>query len=287
MGLGPWYSFSSLSKTTPDEPAPPKDEATVEQPIQAPVWPPVMNETTAWEAPRVVAAPVESVNLSVDIPESEPSFSETSALVDEVMQEVESAVSTPLETPALPVVQVTQLRHALQDVQKALTKAIDLLSDMGSGQYHGATAQAQETFRAVSASISKMESEVDGDSRVVEGVFDGQHMQGADGKQYTVPPNYASKSKLVEGDLMKLTITTQGSFIYKQIRPIERVRIIAKLDQHPETREFIAILEDRRWHILTASVTYFRGAPGDEVVIVVPQAGMSRWAAVENIIRKM
>ncbi|MBU1146566.1 hypothetical protein KKD80_03410, partial [Patescibacteria group bacterium] len=39
--------------------------------------------------------------------------------------------------------------------------------------------------------------------RIMEGVFNGQNMIGADGKEYLVPANYASKSKLVEGDILK------------------------------------------------------------------------------------
>ena len=38
--------------------------------------------------------------------------------------------------------------------------------------------------------------------KVVEGVFDGQTMIGPDGKSYPVPANYASKSKLIEGDIL-------------------------------------------------------------------------------------
>ena len=34
-----------------------------------------------------------------------------------------------------------------------------------------------------------------------------QIMIGPDGKNYPVPANYASKSKLIEGDILKLTIT--------------------------------------------------------------------------------
>ena len=51
--------------------------------------------------------------------------------------------------------------------------------------------------------------------KVVEGIFDGQKMAGPDGKEYPIPANYASKSKLVEGDILKLTIADDGSFIYK------------------------------------------------------------------------
>ena len=65
------------------------------------------------------------------------------------------------------------------------------------------------------------------DGQVVLGTFDGQIMIGEDGKQYPVPANYASKSKLIEGDMLKLTITPEGNFVYKQIGPVERKFLIA------------------------------------------------------------
>src|SRR3989339_648447 len=124
------------------------------------------------------------------------------------------------------------------------------------------------------------------DGRVVEGVFDGRGMVGSDGKCYLVPPNYASKSKLVEGDMLKLTITPKGSFIYKQIGPIDRSRLIGSLGYDQTTGEFYATSDNRRWNVIKASVTYFKGEPGDEVVLLVPKNAPSRWAAVENIIRR-
>lgn len=124
------------------------------------------------------------------------------------------------------------------------------------------------------------------DGRVVEGVFDGQNMVGSDGKIYTVPPNYASKSKLVEGDLLKLTITPKGSFIYKQIGPIERSRVVASLGFDATNGEYYATSENKRWSVIKASVTYFKGEPGDEAVLLVPKSTPSKWAAVENVIKK-
>jgi len=124
------------------------------------------------------------------------------------------------------------------------------------------------------------------DGRVTEGVFDGQNMIGSDGKIYSVPPNYASKSKLVEGDMLKLTITPTGSFIYKQIGPTDRARVVAALGFDPTVGEFYVADETRRWNVLEASVTYFKGEPGDEAVILVPKSGPSKWAAVENVIKK-
>lgn len=145
-------------------------------------------------------------------------------------------------------------------------------------------------------------------ARVIEGVFDGQHMVGPDGKQYSVPSNYASKSKLVEGDILKLRITQRGAFVYKQIGPIARDRRVGVLERDDVSGEYVVIVPDadgersgiaraiaegsdlptteyKRFRILRASVTYYHGEPGDEVVVLVPKDAPSTWAAVENIIR--
>lgn len=125
----------------------------------------------------------------------------------------------------------------------------------------------------------------EGGSKIIEGVFDGENMIGPDGKQYSVPANYASKSKLVEGDILKLTITAKGTFVYKQISPIDRSRVISILEKGSDGN-FYAIDDNKKWRLLTASVTYFKGDTGDEVVILVPKNGESKWAAVENIVKK-
>ncbi|MFH1099173.1 MAG: hypothetical protein V1723_04650 [Candidatus Uhrbacteria bacterium] len=145
--------------------------------------------------------------------------------------------------------------------------------------------------------------------RVIEGVFDGQNMVGPDGKQYSVPANYASKSKLVEGDILKLRITARGAFVYKQIGPIARERRIGVLERDDLTGEYIVIVPDseserseivrasiqheplplvdyKRYRILRSSIAFYRGAPGDEVVVLVPQGTPSTWAAVENVIKR-
>lgn len=116
--------------------------------------------------------------------------------------------------------------------------------------------------------------------KVIEGVFDGQKMAGPDGKEYPVPANYASKSKLVEGDILKLTIADDGSFIYKQIGPIERKQIIGTLVQHDGA--YYVEANGREYRILLASVTYFRIAVNDQVTIIIPADNPeAEWAAVE------
>ena len=121
---------------------------------------------------------------------------------------------------------------------------------------------------------------------IIEGIFDGKGMVGPDGKEYPIPPNYASKSKLVEGDLLKLTVTPTGAFIFKQIGPIERDRKLGALTHDREFDEFAVIVGDKKYRVLKASITYFRGADGDEAVILVPKHSPSKWAAVENVIKR-
>ena len=112
----------------------------------------------------------------------------------------------------IPEKQIKRLRSLISEAETNLSAAKELLvSILGDG----------ETISAPADSI------VTGpEGKIIEGIFDGQIMIGPDGKNYPVPANYASKSKLVEGDIMKLTITDDGKFLYKQIGPVERKTVI-------------------------------------------------------------
>lgn len=125
----------------------------------------------------------------------------------------------------------------------------------------------------------------DGEGTVIEGAFDGQIMLGTDGKQYPVPANYASKSKLVEGDMLKLTITPDSSFIYKQIGPIERRNAIGIVSQD-EHGNYHIVVDGEPYRVLLASITYFRAEPGDEVAVVMPRELSASWVAIENVLQK-
>ena len=145
----------------------------------------------------------------------------------------------------------------------------------------------KEGSSTVEDNVQGLQSEIVTDEgKVIEGAFDGQNMVGPDGKQYSVPANYASKSKLVEGDKLKLTIANDGSFIYKQIGPEERDRIVGKLTRDEVTGEFRVLANDVAYNVLLASITYFKGDAGDEIVILVPKDKKATWAAVENIIKQ-
>ncbi len=123
-------------------------------------------------------------------------------------------------------------------------------------------------------------------TRTLEGVFDGQNMVAEDGRTYLVPANYASKSKLVEGDLLRLTMMDNGRFIFKQRGPIERQRHLGLLVYDEQTDQWRVIVEGSAYRVLPASVSFYKGQNGDEAVILVPRGNPSRWGALENILRR-
>jgi len=172
---------------------------------------------------------------------------------------------------------VSSLLDTIKDSQDKITQL--LANSLDDGQMSRISIGQMTTDKGLNAN-SKGE-----EGRIIEGVFDGENMIGPDGKQYSVPANYASKSKLVEGDILKLTITPKGTFVYKQIGPIERSRVLGKIQQ-AENGSFTVNSDGKEWKVLTASVTYYKGRDGDEIVILVPKVGESKWAAVENIVRK-
>ena len=106
-------------------------------------------------------------------------------------------------------------------------------------------------------------------------------MIGPDGKTYPVPANYASKSKLVQGDILKLTIADDGSFIYKQIGPVPRKTVIGELVQN-EGHYYVNVGK-KTYRVLLASVTYFKAKPNDQISVVVPEdeSDEIEWAAIE------
>lgn len=121
-------------------------------------------------------------------------------------------------------------------------------------------------------------------SRVIYGHFDGEHMEGEDGQLYPVPANYASKSKLVERDKLKLTIEADGSFVYKQISPADRRRVLGafKMD---DAGNYVVESEGKTYRVLLASVTFYRLEAGNQVTILLPTEGEAHWGAVENVMK--
>ncbi|MDQ5972493.1 MAG: hypothetical protein QG553_652 [Patescibacteria group bacterium] len=158
--------------------------------------------------------------------------------------------------------QIKRLRALIQEAETNLAAAKELLVSV-VGDDPVVTASTVE----------------DNLGKVIEGVFDGQNMVGSDGKTYPVPANYASKSKLVQGDILKLTIADDGAFLYKQIGPIPRKQLVGVLEQ--KDGHYFVKVGDTEYRVLLASVTYFKAKPGDQVSVNVPEEDGAEWAALE------
>jgi len=237
------------------------------------------------------------------------SFSET---LERVEQEAREAVGqmterAPAHIPApAPAIELAQIKQALLDMRQQIDIIVSALDDSPSQKEPVYTLPAPEPRsevytpptppqqniphytprpysppRAPSAWSTQSPSPM---SKVVEGTFTGQQMIGADGQAYDVPPNYASKSKMVEGDVLKLTITSEGKHYYKQIAPRERKRLVGELAQDPQGN-WVVIAERTPYRILTASVTFHRARQGDQVVILVPEGLQASWGAVDTCLK--
>lgn len=177
----------------------------------------------------------------------------------------------------------------LKQIQNLLHQAQNMLAEM-IGEQEGIRTKDQKLRTKDQTKLEpehfRVEKYPTGEE-VVEGVFDGFQMIGPDGAEYQIPENYASKSKLVEGDLLKLTITPQGRFIYKQIGPIERETKKGILQyQDKEDQYYVTTMQGINYKILKASVTYYKGETGDEAVVLTPKGGGSQWAALDNMVRE-
>ncbi|OGG89636.1 hypothetical protein A3E04_00780 [Candidatus Kuenenbacteria bacterium RIFCSPHIGHO2_12_FULL_42_14] len=170
---------------------------------------------------------------------------------------------------------ILELKNLVDGAELSLQQARKILEGLLGDENAILTDQAKK-FGSVAATT---------DGQVVEGFFDGQNMLGPDDKRYSVPANYASKSKLVEGDGLKLTITSDGSFVYKQINLLERERLVGLLAVDEKTDEYRVAANNKAYKVLTASITYYKGEEGDRVTILVPKGKESSWAAVENIFK--
>lgn len=184
-------------------------------------------------------------------------------LTETTTQQTSSAENT------LDVNQIKRTIHGIKDQLDAVVRMLD----------------GKQPERTLATTATTAQTLATGE-QILEGVFNGEKMIGPDGKEYAVPPNYASKSKLVEGDMMKLTITNAGAFIFKQIGPIPRKRLIGTLAFDQTTQRWSVDVNGKPYKVLTASISFYKGKPTDEVVILVPEDGQSDWGAVENIISK-
>ncbi|MDP7476817.1 MAG: hypothetical protein QF442_00035 [Candidatus Peribacteraceae bacterium] len=173
---------------------------------------------------------------------------------------------------------ILQIQELIDSASASLKTANALLRDIT-----GVTDTGRERHITKAEATTGSPSD-SAEGKVVEGVFDGQNMIDGDGQGYPIPANYASKSKLAEGDGMKLTITDEGKFIYKQIAPVKRKTVFGVLIQ--EDGQYKVLADGKAYRVLIASVTFYRAEVGDQVTILLPEDIDATWGAIEAVIPK-
>lgn len=169
---------------------------------------------------------------------------------------------------------IALLKEMIDSAESNLRSAKQIILELG-----GSTAEPNNVYSKMAESLPDSE-----DDSIIEGVFNGQNMIGNNEKEYPVPANYASKSKLIPGDVLKLTIKEDGTFLYKQIGPAERKKVVGILTF--EDGQYKVIANGKAYKVLLASVTYFKAEVGDKVTLVVPAVEDSEWGAIENVLPK-
>lgn len=178
---------------------------------------------------------------------------------------------------------IALLREILEQAESSLAQAKQVINEFLGGDSKIKKSKIDQ--KQIMEKVQELATS-SGKSRIIQGVFNGQSMVAPDGTEYPVPANYASKSKMIQGDTLKLTISEDGSFIYKQIGPIERKKVLGVLSQNEDGEYQVIVENNKTYKVLLASVTYFKGESGDEVTLVVPASGDSEWGAIENILKK-
>ena len=173
--------------------------------------------------------------------------------------------------------QVKAIKDFIITAEKSLKNAKKLLADLIKDN-------ELDLGKTVDLDTSGLHSYNSDDSQIIEWVFTGEEMYGVDGEKYPIPANYASKSKMVQWDKLKLTIAGNGKMLYKQISPIEREITTWLLTE--DKGKYQAVSEGKTYDLLTAAVTHFGANIWDNVTIIIPKWKEATFAAIDNVITK-
>lgn len=172
---------------------------------------------------------------------------------------------------------IAAIRDFIVTAEKSIKNAKKLLKDVLEDN----NLSLDSEINLDTAGLNSYNSE---DSKIIEWVFTGEEMLGSDSNKYPVPVNYASKSKLVQWDKLKLTIAPNGKMLYKQIAPIEREIKSGLLVK--EAWKYQVTSDWQTYDVLTAAVTHFKWEIWDHISIIVPAWKEASFAAIEAVLPK-
>ena len=118
----------------------------------------------------------------------------------------------------------------------------------------------------------------------IEGAFDGEFMVCTDGRKFSVPANYAAKSRLVYGEKLKM-FEDDGKTLFKQMSKAEKEKPEAVLNK--KEGKWYAITKTGTYKVLDVAANFNDAKVGDKAVIILPKGNVGvPFAALEKILRE-
>jgi len=170
---------------------------------------------------------------------------------------------------------IIAITDSISSAEKSLKIAKKLLKDLISDNWI-------ELETNITYDTNWLNCYSDDNWKIVEWVFTWIDMLDCENNRYPVPVNYASKSKLVQWDKLKLIISLNWQMTYKQISPIERETQVWLLTK--EQWKYQVISNWEAYDVLTAAVTHFKWEIWDKVLIILPTWKNASFAAIDNIL---
>lgn len=170
---------------------------------------------------------------------------------------------TPEMTNKSPKVQIQFINQALSQAAANLAQAKQLMHEL------------EDSLSSVLPSSRDLPG--------IIGKFDGTYLVTDDGKKFQVPENYASKSKLVFGDTLKMIEDVNGGMAtFKQIERVPRATLTGVLVK--KDGKYVAVTSDGSHLLIPAAVSFHHGVEGDEVKVIVPEDSRNcAFAALDEI----
>jgi hypothetical protein len=126
------------------------------------------------------------------------------------------------------------------------------------------------------------------ESDSIYGVFDGTNMivkvDGAPDKVYGVPGNYASKSKLHEGDELAMRVIN-GRPIIKCVKEVPILFFRGVVHIHQDRRTFVENPDDGKMYaVIPAAASYHNLQNGTKVSASIPATLQASYAVIEMVL---
>lgn len=170
---------------------------------------------------------------------------------------------------------IIAIRDFIISAEKSINNAKKLLKDV-------LEENKLDLDSEINYDTSWLNSYTSDDSKIIEWLFTWEEMLGSDWNKYPVPANYSSKSKLVQWDKLKLTISWNWKMLYKQIAPIERTFLTWLVTKEKDKYQVVA--EWNTYDLLTAAVTHFKANIWDSITVIIPAWKQATFAAIDTVI---